>query len=273
MVPSLAIVVSCHNFQRRFNLMLSSIVDQQNDKIPIIKVYVAHVKNNGYPTCEDLAEYYNKCYGLEFELLSFNDYSSLQYRGIVRTKQLKTIKEDWVLFADCDMVYTKSFFVCLRDFLSNYKDSNSIYSLGRFSCDRLACDNLVRNFQTIGKIENIGKICYSLPSIKKANVGAGYFQLVRKNTIDNVTGGIYVSEDENIDWSWDKKGQKAKSDRQFRKKFEEMVKLSTFDLMVGNEFIEKQKEKNKLKDYEKPMQFHLNHNRDNEFGFHLEEQR
>jgi hypothetical protein len=81
------------------------------------------------------------------------------------------------------------------------------------------------------------------------NCGAGYFQLVNREHVMTNCGGLYVDPSDCKDWAWDEKGQKANSDKQFRSRIGGIRKIETLP------------------------QYHLNHSRDNEAGFHLETQR
>jgi len=85
-----------------------------------------------------------------------------------------------------------------------------------------------------------------LPGKLKGNVGAGYFQMANVKLLKE-NHGYYQIPGKKLDRSWDR-GQKAKSDMHFRK-------------MLGREAIDL------------PLQIHLQHERDSDFGEHVEIQR
>jgi hypothetical protein len=87
----------------------------------------------------------------------------------------------------------------------------------------------------------------ALPGRHKRNIGAGYFQLANVPLLKK-NHGYYQKPGKKIDWSWDKKHQKAKSDMHFRS-------------MLGREAIDL------------PLQVHLQHVRDSDVGTHIETQR
>ena len=87
-----------------------------------------------------------------------------------------------------------------------------------------------------------------LPGKMKSNVGAGYCHIVNVALLRKNHDGLYQNPDKRIDWSWEKRYQKAKSDMHFRKK-------------LGREAIPL------------PTQYHLQHIRDNEAGKRLNTQR
>lgn len=278
MSQSVEIIITCHNFQHRLNWMLSSIVDQYSDEVPIIIVNVAHVKNNGNPTVEDLAHYFFHNHGLEFRLVSYENTEELQYRGLARNRQISVSKADWLLFADCDMVYSYTFWSSLKIFIDRNNEAKEMLHLGRYSCDQKLCDEIITKYQYPTFVRNTARMCSIMPMKEMMNCGAGYFQLIRRDIVMKELGGIYVKPEECKDYSWEVM-QKAKSDVQFRKRTIHR-KFNSEDLMKDNKHIDKilnekveREQERKLELWEVPCQFHLNHARDNVVGYHLETQR
>ena len=278
MAQSLEIVITCHNFQHRLNWMLSSIVSQCDDKIPVIRVNIAHVKNNGSPSCEDLASFFFHKYGLDFELVTYDNTEELQYRGLARNRQITKAKSDWILFADSDMVYTKTFWPSLKLFMDRNRKTDKMSHLGRYSCDVDLCDELLKKYAYPCMVPNAATMCSQLPIRTMRNCGAGYFQLIRRATLMEKLDGIYVDPKTCRDWSW-KRGQKARSDIQFRRRVE-CYKMHIEELLENNKYTDGILKKKRKDDPEAvlsldelPVQFHLNHLRDNEIGKHLETQR
>jgi hypothetical protein len=79
------------------------------------------------------------------------------------------------------------------------------------------------------------------------NIGAGFCQIISVPVMREQHGGVYVPPEENLDYSWDR-FSKCKSDAQFRRK-------------VGKRKVDL------------PWFVHLQHERDNEHGEHIELQR
>ena len=271
MAKTLDILVSVHNFQHRFNWMCSSIVQQCDDKIPVIQIDIAHQKGNGNPTCGEIANFFTHNYGLNFRLTTYDDTEELQYRGLVRNRQIRKSKAEWIMFADCDIIYSHTFLVCLKKFMDRNGKEDMMYHLGRFSCKREESDRMVGLYRYPCLVHNPGNLCANMTLKKMRNVGAGYCQIIRRKAIDNLTGGIYVDPAKCRDESW-KKIQKARSDHQFR----HMVphrKIAEEEFEDVDEIKKLRDKDGKLKFEDKPLIFHLNHFRDNEMKKHLEEQR
>lgn len=252
-LPSIEIAVSCTFFQRRLTWMLSSVLQQEGNVPPLI-FNVAFPINNGNPTTESVCDYFEGR-GLTMRRVPYEGMERIQYRGLVRNDQLKVCTAEWILFADTDMVYHPRFFEDLAAQLQNKEiaQEERMLSTSRISLDKTYCKNFFNNLDSNCypcEIEGVASIVEGWPIYKIGkNVGAGYFQLVRRSVIEEKYGGIYVNEKKCQDWSWNSRGQKARSDRQFRH-------------MVGG----------KLKIKTLP-QWHLNHERDNEVGHHLTIQR
>lgn len=129
-------------------------------------------------------------------------------------------------------------------------------SSGRLSNPRQAANALVEEHQPTDGCHVSGAfaLASTLPKIRRGNVGAGFSQLI--NVTHAPHGGYYVRKEETSDWSWDTRMQKARSDIQFRRRISRL----------GGP-------RRSLPHWFSAGLIYLNHNRDNEFGHHLEEQR
>jgi len=248
---SIEIAVSCTFFQRRLCWMMSSILQQVGD-VPNLIFSVAYPRSNGNPTTEDVCSFFNGK-GLNIREVPYDGMETIQYRGLVRNEQLKQSDCDFILFADTDMTYSPHFFEHLGKLLEGpLKDETRVISSRRTSLDKEYCK---KYFNELDKhvypcvVEKSGELNnWPIFQISR-NCGAGYFQLVnRKHVMDNC-GGLYVDPAGCQDWSWFSKGQKANSDKQFRSRMGGIKRILTLP------------------------QFHLNHERDNEAGVHLINQR
>jgi hypothetical protein len=252
-MTSLTIAMSCTYFQRRLCWMLSSLVSQKTNGFrPKMVIDVAYPKDNGSPTTEKVCSFFRDL-GLNILETQYADMSEIQYRGLVRNRQLAQCDTEWILFADCDMVYDRFFFDDLGKRLEGeLKDERKLMSARRVSLDKPFCKdffNTKDDHKYPSFIANADEICSTWPIYQiSRNIGAGYFQLINVNHVKDNHGGIYVDPSKNKDWSWDKM-QKANSDKQFRK-------------MVGG-----------IRRILTKPQYHLNHERDNEEGRHLTIQR
>ena len=248
----ITIAVQVHNFQRRFSWMLSSLMHQID--APEIKLDVSHVKDNGEPTTEAICDLYDN-FGFRIHRYEY-PYEILQYRGLTRNGAILRCNTEWLLFADCDMVYHPEFFARLRDYIDSVDESkyNSIFISGR----RSQPNHTIANSNTVVDAEDFSnhiahpwkRADARLPKKMRSCVGAGYFQLINIDKCEH--GSYYVDPEANRDRSWIDKFAKASSDGQFRRR-------------IGN--------CHKLPRWFWRAQIHLNHYRDNQFGKHLEDQR
>lgn len=232
--------------------MMSSLIRQkEHGHCPDIFFDVAYPRNNGNPSTEEVC-YLFKDLGLKIIETQYEGMDEIQFRGLVRNRQIAQCKTEWILFADTDMVYDDDFFDDLGMQLEGeLKNEGKVISARRVSLDKDYCKNFFNNEDKNTYpcyIASPAKLCSTWPIYQVSrNVGAGYFQLASMESIQ-AHGGIYVDPENNSDWSWNKM-QKANSDRQFRKMMGGIRRIKT-----------------------KP-QYHLNHERDNEAGTHLTIQR
>jgi len=254
---SITIAVQCHNFQKRLSFMLSSLLDQNNQEDYDLVFDLAHVEEESTPSNKDIIDYF-RSQGINIKARKYEGFDRFQFRGFVRNDQLKDCSTDYMLFADCDMVYHPDFFHKLINTLTTeekYKDYGGVMMAGRYSNPIEDANAIVdsEGFTSTPYVASSWKLASLLPKIKRRSCGAGYFQLINAKTCKH--GGLYVAEDSCRDWGWydgKKNMQKARSDQQFRRR----VKI-----------------KEQLPKWFHRAQIHLNHFRDNEHGSHLEIQR
>ncbi|MFW6247187.1 MAG: glycosyltransferase [bacterium] len=240
------ICIQCHNYQRRLTWELSSILQQKNFDLSKLNINIACLKNNGNPTTEDVVDLF-KSNGLNIEYFYF-DKEEFAKRGNVRNKQVSVTNSDWLFFADADHVYHYDFFNQLEKELNRsrlYTSCNKVHTNSEFTY------NIVNAFEYPNIINNAFELSNSIPineNIKSRKVAAGCMQVVKRQDIIERNNGLYVSHA--IDKHLFKKGQLARSDLLFRR-----------EIKLKNRFLNL------------PLQIHLQHNRDKEVGYHLEEQR
>lgn len=251
----ITIAIQSHNFERRLCWMLSSIL-QQIDPPPI--TVDLHIMGGDFidrvaRLFIDLAE---STENIHITTTKYPDQEQFQYRGLTRTRALRKCFDEWMLFADTDHVYDPCFFNSLAWVLENrYSSYDGMLTTGRMSNEPIEGTNsLINNWVdrhavVVHDSFDLAKETLEHNLIERRNCGAGYFQLI--NTMHAPHQDYYVTPQENRDYSWSK-FQKANSDKQFRSR-------------IGK--------KEKLPKRFTTNQIHLNHNRDNMFKKHLEEQR
>jgi hypothetical protein len=246
MSVTIEIAVSCTWYQKRLCWMMSSIL-QQKGNIPNIIFNVAYPHNNGNPTTENVCKFFRE-QGLNVKETVYPDEKSIQFRGLVRNRQLAEMGTDWVLMSDSDMVYDPFFFEDLQNQLENtdLKNETRCISARRISLSKeYSKDYFNKIDQNIYPciIENVAEFVSKWPIFKISNsCGAGYFQLANVWNIKKNHNGLYVNPRDCADVPEFEKFHKTKSDKQFRR-------------MLGGTVTIKTK-----------SQYHLNHERDNEEG-------
>ena len=242
----------CHNFQRRLAWMLSSIA-QQEPYDADLHIDVACLPKNGEPSTERLVY----SFGSRGMNIGFTHHEREVFakRGLVRNRQIKQAFDmgaDWIFFADADNVYHPSFF---RELVANLKGpcagvTKCIYSKEKKHTEKEATDAHARMAMLSPHIPYAYLRASRIPTIQKGNkpVAAGCMQVCSMDAV-MAAGGYYVTEQKCGDRHLFNKGQKARSDRQFRSR------------MGGSHRIYL------------PTQIHLGHLRDKEEGTHLELQR
>jgi hypothetical protein len=240
------IAVQCHNFQKRLCWMMSSCLGNVPEGMDL-GFNVAYIKDNGSPSVPQV--YLKFKDRIRVDLLEYPDHQDFQYRGWVRNRQLENTKADWIIFADSDMVYPPDFFKVLQEQLLTDKYKNNPHCLysARFSTTLAETEAVLNQYQYPCIIENVWEKVKDLPGEKKANIGAGYFQMANVKLLRERPDNYYCQPGVIYDQPW-KKFARARSDQHFRKRLS--------------------REKIPL-----PLQIHLQHKRDFEAGKHIEDQR
>ena len=249
MKPIITIAVQCHNFQRRLCWMLSSLVEQTKPKSFLVDV--AHMPLNGKPTTEDLVSLFSD--RLHIKSSNWDDFNRFQLRGLVRNRQLQECETEWLLFADCDMVYHPEYFERLVNELeAKHPRATYMLSSGRVSNPKEQTNAMVDGDIYDRPIGMAFGRAHMLPKIERRNVGAGFCQLINK--VHAPHDGYYVKPKDNRDWGWHKSSN-PRSDMQFRRR-----------LNAGGP-------RQALPPWFSENAIHLNHDRDLDFQKHLETQR
>ena len=237
--------IQCHNFQHRMCWQLSSIYEQEEFDADLT-IHIASLHNNGKPTTENIRQSFLNL-GMNIQLSCFENTAVFAKRGLVRNHQVRHAIEnnyDWIYFSDCDNVYPKSFFRLLVDELKTSTATNCLYSHTKNHTDVEETNSIVKccldNCYVVDAFAKANKIT----TIRKHNrkVAAGCMQVCRVSDIVTKAKSRYVNPRKCKDHHLFQKGQKAKSDIQFRRS-------------MGNGTI-----------INLPIQIHLNHYRDKELG-------
>ena len=242
------VVVQCHYFQKRLCWMISSMKHQILPEDMHISMSVAYVEGTGSPSTEQVIEYFTE-QGVDVRGVPYPDTSDFQYRGWTRNRQLEECDADWILFADCDMVYPPNFFSVMYDMLQTdeYKDSPNCLHSGRFSTTLNETEEMVNSFEYPCMVDDCYTLIQYLEGKKMSNIGAGFCQLANVKLLKESDHPYYCIPGKKIDYSYEK-FHKTKSDMHFRKR-------------LGRKKIPL------------PLQYHIQHIRDNEVGYHIELQR
>lgn len=233
--------------------MLSSLAQQS--KPGLVRVCVAHCRANGKPDTESIVSLFSQYLPVDSHV--WDDLTSFQRRGLVRNRQLDECKTEWLLFADSDMVYHPRYFGLLaKEIRAKHQRATYMLSAGRMSTDRIPTTDLVDNtiMDAPINISNAFFTARKLPKVARRNVGAGFSQLINVQYAPH--GGLYVDPAKNRDYCWATRFSACKSDMQFRRR---IAASGGKRMSLPNWF-----SRNLI---------HLNHDRDNEFGYHIEAQR
>jgi len=244
------IAVTCHFFQKRMSWMISSLIQQQGD-IPEIVFNAAYAIDTGEPSTQETLNYFSKrtCgRPITFKHTPYLGTSELQYRGLVRNRQLANSDADFMFFSDSDMLFGPYWFSKLLPVLKANKDETRMMYTGRYSTDIAKSNVLVDSYRYPAIIPGAFDMVSQLPKKKRRNCGAGFCQIVSVQSMRDNYGGLYVPPKKCRDFSWEKKYQKARSDTMFRH-------------IVGKRGVDL------------PYLIHLNHIRDKQVGKHIEDQR
>ena len=123
----LEICIHCHNYQHRLCWMLSSILQQKGNP-PEIEVSISYLPDTGSPKTEAVIDFFREK-GLKIIPIELKE-GQEKNRAIPRNIRAKNTKADWILFADCDHVYSPYFFDDIKKKLETKK---SIILIQQFS--------------------------------------------------------------------------------------------------------------------------------------------
>jgi len=228
--------IHCYNYQHRLNWLLCSILQQIGD-LPDIYISVSYLPNTGNPTTEKVLDFFEEK-GLNIIRVPLEKGQESD-RSVSRNIRLRETKVDWMLFADCDLVYDKLFFDDLKKKLQiePYSKAEVVMGADRYSLDIPFCikyfEEDKREYPCI--IENVADITsgWKVGKFGGGGIAAGYFQLV----------SMEVVRRKNVIYSGGKKDvwRRTRSDREFRVRMGGRMAIPV-----------------------KPM-YHLNHSRDDSF--------
>jgi len=246
------IAVSCHYFQRRMSWMISSLLEQLGE-IPQLVFNVAYDERTGNPTTEQTLHFFDSLpkssnIVIDFKHTPYVGTETLQYRGLVRNRQLAESDADFIFFSDCDMVFGPRWFEKLLPFLEENKNDKRMFYTGRYSMPVGDADKLVAAHKYPYRVRDPFGKAKGARLKKRRNCGAGFCQIVSVKSMRENFDGLYIPPNNCRDYSWEKKYQKAKSDVTFRRR-------------VGRVSMPL------------PYLYHLNHIRDNDTKTHTEVQR
>lgn len=235
------IVINTYNYQRRLCWMLSSIL-QQKGELPELLVSISYTKDNGNPTTESVIELFRKN-GMNILDVVLTP-AEVSNRSVSRNIRLKETNSDWILFADCDLVYDNDFFAIVKKKLEGdkYKNETKVIGCDRYSLNDQFCikyfEEDKREYPCI--IENVVDIPKTFPVKWKrgGETAAGFFQLANVASVRE-RKGVYSGRNRDL---W----RATKSDREFRVRMGGRVSINeATDVEQGIEL----------------RQYHLNHDR------------
>jgi len=182
----LEIVVNCYNYQHRLCWFLSSLLQQEGNP-PNILVNVSYMENNGSPITEEVCSFFREK-GLTIKETPLPK-KKIFNRSLARKHQSLESKSDWMLFADCDMVYSPFFFddIAKQVQSDQFKDETKVIGADRVSLKIDFCakffDNDRRKYPCV--ISHVAKRVSKWPIyyIKGKKIAAGYFQLANTQKI------------------------------------------------------------------------------------------
>ena len=185
------ICVQSYFYQIRFCWMLSSIVQQKDHNLDIV-VTCSYLKDgsDGQPNNIQIIDFFqNK--GLNIIGYEYPQNKMLD-RTYLRNDRAKNTKADWILFADCDMIYDPLFFTDLEKKLMSdeYKNITKVFGADRVSLDIDLCEKFLLDYQFIDPffITQPAEQIKDFPYFNKGgrSRAAGYFQLVNGDAIRNL---------------------------------------------------------------------------------------
>ncbi len=236
----LEVCVSVHNFERRWCWQLSSLLEQG---APVL-VTAAYIMGTGTPMVPEVADYFNAISpgNLYVRTMLYPDHERFQFRGLVRTDQVKVSVGKRLLFTDADMLVPPGW--CEAALNPEFPNHLCLHT-GRYSTVLEETNRMVNGLGYPVRVVGAWDTVAGMSSVKMADVGAGYCQIIGGDFIRN--RGYYIPEEENRDGAWERRTI-YRSDKQFR--------VSTGKTSVPL-----------------PYMFHLQHERDTTAKCHLTHQR
>jgi glycosyltransferase involved in cell wall biosynthesis len=224
--------------------MLSSILQQEGDPCDVL-TNVAYMRDeNSTPSTEAVLDYFEEK-GLNIKRSEYTDFDVFCKRGNSRNKALKESEADWIMFSDCDMIFPPNWFEEAKKQLTGNNSDKCLHT-GRHSTFLEETKALIKQYDYPCEVPLSFKLSADLPSKRKRNIGAGFCQIVNVAKMEESWDRVYVYKAKDNDWS---KGiTKARSDTLFRRR-------------IGRQKIGL------------PWLIHLQHERDSDFGYHIEVQR
>lgn len=207
----LEVCVSVHNFERRWCWQLSSLRDQD---MPVL-VTAAYIEGTGTPTVAQVADHFNSLPGnLYIRTLPYPDESRFQFRGLIRTDQVKISVGKRLLFTDADMLVPKDW--CRKALSPEFPDDKCLHT-GRYSTlldpTNAMINSLVESPGYPLYKDNSWDVVSGMQAIRMSDIGAGFCQIIGGDFIR--ARGSYIPEDQNKDGRWSKRAV-YRSDKQFR---------------------------------------------------------
>ena len=218
---TIEVCMHCYNYQKRLCWMLSSLLQEKGDK-PNIVANVSYTPNNGNPTTESVIKLFREKGLVIKETILTKE--QIHNRAIARNIQIKESQADWILFADCDMVYDSLFFSDLQKQLQNdLRNETRVMGADRLSLSIPFC---IKYFEEDKReypceIENVADITSKWPVWRTCGGGTapGNFQLA-KMSIVRARGSRYSFRQRD---RW----RRTASDRHFRLVMKGRVQIKT----------------------------------------------
>lgn len=231
-------------FERRLCWLLSSVAQADKPKSMDIVVSISYIPGTGDPDCDSVVDLFTQR-GLCFDNSVFQDDSVMRFRGNCRNIRLKETKADWILFADADMIYPKTWFTELEKYITGSHASSRRCLFGARKTVPLSSANMeVESRKYPCEIPDAYATLNKYRCKRQPARAAGNCQIANVEVVRQDHGGVYVAKNKDSDWN--KRDVRTFSDIFFRGKMgQEQLAL--------------------------PLQIHLNHHRD--IGRHTGQQK
>jgi hypothetical protein len=232
--------------------VLSSIDQQYKCSSPVeILVNIASMPNNGNPTTEEVIKWYMQNTPLLIKHTVFTDKELFSKPSLTKNVQIKDSDCDYFVFHSADQVFHPEYFRTLYSQLTNGYGhvDNCMGGKYKWFSEYEATEKLVNSENTM-YIENSFKKVGKLPKREeKTSHRLGGHLIVNRQAILDKNDGYYIKPENCNDRHLFNRGMKTRSDIRFRSAMGGCTHLPL------------------------PPQVHLEHRRDKEEGYHLEDQR